>query len=364
MKKLIGCILMMAATLYIAVMYSPVWLANILAAEIIFVSVGALLCLIFRFGIRVSLKTPVPVTEKGGKAEVYIHIQNKLILPVPKVTVTVVIYKNGQKQKEKKTVWAAVDARKETVVPLKIDCDLCGFVQIQIQKSKVTDYFRLLSSTKRLDIRKEISVLPRLLPAAAEVVSSFRYFYGDSDVYADDRSGDDVSQIFEIRPYRAGDKMQKIHWKLSAKSDEMMVREYSDPVGYAIVIFLNLYTDGTYDEKHRDAALEAAAALSWTLLQLEYTHIVSWVGERGRLIRYKMAETGNIYEMLAEAVKAKPHSFMRPASALYNEKYGAASYHTFVEVNMKPEVILREDEHLPLSADKLEESLLTLNMEI
>lgn len=55
---------------------------------------------------------------------------------------------------------AAVDARKETVVPLKIDCDLCGFVQIQIQKSKVTDYFRLLSSTKSLDIRKEISVLP------------------------------------------------------------------------------------------------------------------------------------------------------------------------------------------------------------
>ena len=68
--------------------------------------------------------------------------------------------------------------------------------------------------------------------------------------------------------------------------------------------------------------------------------------------------------MAAELIKAAPHKFERPAIKLYNEKYGAASYHTFIEVNMKPEMILGGETHFELCADKLEESLLALNMEI
>lgn len=364
MKKLTACLLMMAFTLYLTVMYLPAWLGNVLVIEIVLTVLSAVLCMIFKYGLQVSLKIPVPVSEKGKKAAAYIHIKNKLPLAVPKVTVMAEVIKPGHKKAEKKRLTAAVEACGEVTVPLAMTCDLCGNIRINIKKVKVTDYFRWLSASKRVQAGGDISVLPRLLPAAVSVISNFRYFSGDSDVYADDRGGDDVSQIFEIRPYRAGDKMQKIHWKLSAKSDEMMVREYSDPVGYAIVIFLNLYTDGKPQEKSQDAAVEAAAAVSWTLLHLEYSHIVAWIGKNGQLVRYKLAQPSDIYDMLAAAVKAQPHGFKRPVSDLYNEKYGAASYHTLLEVNLKPEIILREDARWTLQADKLESDLLALNMEI
>ena len=70
-------------------------------------------------------------------------------------------------------------------------------------------------------------------------------------VYSDEESGDDPSQIFEIRDYRPGDKMQKIHWKLSAKSDSLIVKEYSEPVGFAIVIFVNLFSPGKKEDRQK-----------------------------------------------------------------------------------------------------------------
>lgn len=364
MKKLAFGLLMMAVTLYVAVMYAPAWLANIFVTEVILVLSAAVCILLFRSNVKVFLKVPVAAVEKGGYGTAYVHIKNRLPVPISHVRITVLIYRNGAKKPEKKLVCAAVDGRREAVVPLMVDCPLCGNIRLCLQRVQVTDYFRLLSAGRRLDACEMIFVLPRLLPAAVSVVSNFRYFLGDSDIFADDRGGDDVSQIFDIRAYRPGDKMQKIHWKLSARSDEMMVREYSDPIGFAIVIFVNLFDDGKYDAVRRDTAIEGAASLSWTLIQLEYTHIVAWIGENGRISRFKLSDAADIYEMTTELIKAAPHTFDRPAVKLYNEKYGAASYHTFIEVNMKPEVILRDEIHMALSPERLKESLLALNMEI
>lgn len=364
MKKLALCLLVMAVTFYVVVMYEAPWLGNILVTEFVLVLAAAFFVLLSVRCVKVSLKIPVPAAKKGGGGKVYVHIENKSVLPVPQVKVEVLIYRSGLKKPEKRVISAAADGRCETVVPFMVDCPMCGNIQVRVQSAAVTDYLRLLSAKRRLYAEGTISVLPRLLPAAVSVVSNFRYFLGDSDIFADDRGGDDVSQIFEIRGYRPGDKMQKIHWKLSARSDEMMVREYSDPIGYAVVIFVNLYNDGKYDAWRHDAALEAAASLSWTLIQLEYSHVVAWIGTNGHISRFKLADMGDIYEMTAELIKAAPHTFDRTAAQLYNEKYGAASYHTFIEVNMKPEIILRDEMPVHLSADKLEESLLALNMEI
>ena len=54
--------------------------------------------------------------------------------------------------------------------------------------------------------------------------------FGDADVYDDFRPGNDSSEIFDVREFRDGDKIQSIHWKLSAKMQELVVREDSQPL--------------------------------------------------------------------------------------------------------------------------------------
>ena len=52
----------------------------------------------------------------------------------------------------------------------------------------------------------------------------------DSDRFSTYKKGDDPSEIFDIREYADGDKIQRIHWKLSSKTGDLMVKEGSLPL--------------------------------------------------------------------------------------------------------------------------------------
>lgn len=52
------------------------------------------------------------------------------------------------------------------------------------------------------------------------------------DIYDGKKSGTDVSEVFGLREYREGDTLQSIHWKLSGKMHQLIVREFGRPVNY------------------------------------------------------------------------------------------------------------------------------------
>ena len=72
--------------------------------------------------------------------------------------------------------------------------------------------------------------MPKITPVMIEVGLASRYFQGEAEVYDDKTGGAAVSEVFQIRSFQPGDKIQNIHWKLSAKEDELMVRENSLPM--------------------------------------------------------------------------------------------------------------------------------------
>lgn len=78
-------------------------------------------------------------------------------------------------------------------------------------------------------------MLPELDAVAVQVSERVRRYFGEAESYDDFQPGTDVSQIFDVREYRPGDRLQRIHWKLSAKSDGLLVREDSQPLACAVV---------------------------------------------------------------------------------------------------------------------------------
>ena len=53
----------------------------------------------------------------------------------------------------------------------------------------------------------------------------------ESIEYSAYRSGSDMSEVFGIREYREGDSIRNIHWKLTGKCDDIMIKLPSLPVG-------------------------------------------------------------------------------------------------------------------------------------
>lgn len=164
---------------------------------------------------------------------------------------------------------------------IEIKCNHAGKLQLQIEKLYITDFLGLFSFRVREIKNRKLTCL--LLPSTAGTISipEIAYGYGqDSDTYAEDRPGTDYSQTYELRDYRNGDSMRTIHWKLSSRSENWIVRTGSLPVGHRLILLLeNSYAFTENDEKAKQAIEQACAnliALSEDLTDKGITHHIGW----------------------------------------------------------------------------------------
>ena len=86
------------------------------------------------------------------------------------------------------------------------------------------------------------------------------------------RPGGGPGEDYDLREYRAGDPLRSVHWKLSSKWDELVVRETLEPQQAAIVV--------TYDHfgapEVLDRTFAQLYALSRWLLSQQRPHHIQW----------------------------------------------------------------------------------------
>ena len=104
----------------------------------------------------------------------------------------------------------------------------------------------------------------------------------------------------ELRPYRPGDPMRTVHWKLTAKTGEMIVREALVPCRARALLLVE--RRGGPDAL--DRVLEHLCWLSARLTQQGASHTVLWPGENGVVHTALVDEAGQLdallYRLLAE----------------------------------------------------------------
>ncbi|MBE6909962.1 MAG: DUF58 domain-containing protein [Ruminococcaceae bacterium] len=107
----------------------------------------------------------------------------------------------------------------------------------------------------------------------------------DSERYSQTKPGSDPSETFAIREYRPGDPIRQIHWKLSQKTDALMLRELGLPVvNQTLLVFRNLLSEreGVPPEA-ADAMAEVFLSVSRALVNGGYAHTAAFA-EAGRFL--------------------------------------------------------------------------------
>ena len=98
--------------------------------------------------------------------------------------------------------------------------------------------------------------------------------------------------MFDIREYADGDKIQRIHWKLSSKTGSMMVKDGSLPLTKALHIFIDLCVPYEGEERHKNANLLVQGIYSISLYMIEHAipqHYI-WFDRENDIIEERLVE--------------------------------------------------------------------------
>lgn len=174
----------------------------------------------------------------------------------------------GQRQRES---FAFTAGPRRQVFQHQLTSRTCGVVQCRLGALRVCDYLGLFS----LPVKKpqELSTVfwPAIHPLELEVRENL-IPDSEGERYSQKKPGDDPTELFALRDWREGDRLSRIHWKLSQKLERTLVKELGQPLSDHLLFLLDLNGNGL----QADILLDAFASLSNALSQEEHAHRVAW----------------------------------------------------------------------------------------
>ncbi len=168
-----------------------------------------------------------------------------------------------------------MNARSEQTAEYRLQSRYCGRVSVKLTQLQYYDPLGILRISRKPDLQAECFVAPRVHPIDS-FIDMTAAAGTESNTYSEEKPGDDPSEIFDVRAFRSGDRLRSIHWKLSSKLDELMVKEFSLPVNSGILVLLELLSP---DREVLDALMETAASLSHFFTENQIIHRIEWYGK-------------------------------------------------------------------------------------
>lgn len=155
----------------------------------------------------------------------------------------------------------------------------CGSYAIRLEHVRCLDIFGLNSRPVQAPASRMITVYPK--PISIHFTSRTnpqgRMEEGPQSV---NRKGSDPSEVFDLRAYQPGDDIHMIHWKLSQKTDELLVREPADSPRYDTLVLMDA---GRFEElipcdpKQLSLTVALTLSISQTFLNEQLPHHVGIV---------------------------------------------------------------------------------------
>lgn len=315
---LIG-ILVVFATFYLALIYAQTAIGLLGCAGAVLLALAFLELAWTGARICGRVRIPIATAEKGRDTAVLIDVESKSLMPCMKIRYRIACHSRRGKLAARQ--WYSGDpvARGTASFRTMLCVSAAGSYTVTLEKIRIYDWTGLFHRTLRVKKSASFQVLPEVAQVGLRLSERLRNFYGDSDVYDDFRAGEDAGEIFDVREFRAGDKIQSIHWKLSAKSEELIVREDSQPRACPVVLILD---DSGLPERNADAFVSVAATLSFSLMDRACPHFLSWYsGSRQDMVRARVDDEEGYYIAVCGYLESGCALRQTQPLARYQEKY-------------------------------------------
>lgn len=149
-------------------------------------------------------------------------------------------------------------AGEEHAEPFGIATTRRGVVQVGPATAVRGDSLGLVRRTQTWSEPTELFIHPRTVPVNASAIGFIRDVEGAT---TQDLSSADVS-FHALRDYVAGDDRRNIHWKTTARTGRLMVRQFEETRRAHLLLVLDLDRDAWMDDEEFETGVSAAASLA------------------------------------------------------------------------------------------------------
>jgi uncharacterized protein (DUF58 family) len=195
----------------------------------------------------------------GDNTECITEINCTMTMPIPYVSV---------KSSHSDEV-VTLTMNENTWINKKINFHSRGIYDVGTVYLKAFDVLNIVSFHKKEDLNTKLKVYPK-------VHQINNLSGGGKDVFINtfDKtvSTEDQFTIKDVRKYRNGDSLKKVHWKLSAKHNELYVKNADTISGEELILFMDMNKNNySYDElgKAEEAVVDISMSIINYMIQRE-----------------------------------------------------------------------------------------------
>lgn len=174
---------------------------------------------------------------KNQPYEYKIRLINESIIPYPFVDAMLWLPLKSSVRCSLRTVKTTMSPRSDYVINNVVKFPFRGTYTIGVENIYVYDFFRMFRVKIDVNMLETVYVLPRKLDldiGQAEAISDASRKTRKSN------TSYEKIEISDIREYRNGDALKSIHWKLSSKAEDFMVRDYDTGSSRETFIFCDM----------------------------------------------------------------------------------------------------------------------------
>ena len=318
MLSYILAIIFTAVILYLALIFESASFALLGFTSAVFVVLSFLLLLFRRMRLKVAIRIPIATAEKNRMFTLKLIAKNNTQLVIRKINVRV-DYGPAAGGKTKH-VWLKCHDLKYGISlhNFAVSISEAGAFNFTIKKVRIYDMTGLFYMSIKNGRAANVIVFPDILGLPIIIGQGTRMYYAEESIPDDLNSGNAPDASFDVREFRNGDKMMNVHWKLSARTDELMVRDHADAKSFPVVLLAVPGLSGN------EKLTEWLVSLSFTLMDEGCYHYGAWFSNTYKEIkRIRVSDEESFYAfvmtMLSDCAATGTEDIIND----YREKYRA-----------------------------------------
>ena len=247
-------------------------------------------------GDMITAKIATPLQgDRGQEAKATLRVSNPGRLPIIKCRLNIAAENmlNGEKDEIRPdfSIWPG----RTDSMDFALKDSHCGLLKMEVEGAEVTDPLNIFARKTSFDKSSELISSLYYLPQVSELIitpEDVSTYDMESYKYSQSQKGSDPSEMFDIKAYGEGDNYKAIHWKLSSKLDEIMIREHGLPIENRVLVIMDK-RPAAGDKDYIDRKVEFTASFSYTLLRRGIYHSLGWfdyVNDRFETVRVDSEE--------------------------------------------------------------------------